>query len=90
MLGSALDWATGNAQQSTGLPPGYWPADAGASAWGRRAGVGAREGKGRFHGIKQKCPGSKATDVFGVNPNTGEVVDPTGEVVGTLDDVKSK
>jgi hypothetical protein len=74
----------------TGLPPGYWPADTGAAEWGRRTGVGAREGKGRFHGIKQGCPGSKATDVFGVDPKTGDVVDPTGEVVGNLDDVKSK
>jgi RHS repeat-associated protein len=90
VLGSALDWATGNTQQSTGLPPGYWPADTGAAEWGRRTGVGAREGKGRFHGIKQGCPGSKATDVFGVDPKTGDVVDPTGEVVGNLDDVKSK
>jgi RHS repeat-associated protein len=90
VLGSALDWATGNIQQSTGLPPGYWPADTGAAEWGRRTGVGAREGKGRFHGIKQSCPGSKATDVFGVDPKTGDVIDPTGEVVGNLDDVKSK
>ncbi|WP_240669021.1 RHS repeat-associated core domain-containing protein [Dyella sp. M7H15-1] len=81
LLGSALDWATDNTQQSTGLPPGYWPADTGAAEWGRRTGVGAREGKGRFHGIKQSCPGSKATDVFGVDPKTGDVVDPTGEVV---------
>jgi RHS repeat-associated protein len=79
-----------NIQQSTGLPDGYWPADKGASEWGRRQGVGAREGKGRFHGIKQSCPGSKPTDVFGVNPDTGDVVDPEGEVVGNLEDVKSK
>jgi uncharacterized protein RhaS with RHS repeats len=91
VLGSALDWATGNTQQSTGLPPGYWPADAGAAEWGRRTGVGAREGKGRFHGIKQSCPGgSNATDVFGVNPYTADVVDPDGSVVGNLDEVKSK
>lgn len=83
-------YESAHTQQSAGLPPGYWPADTGASEWGRRQGVGAREGKGRFHGIKQSCPGSKPTDVFGVNPDTGDVVDPEGEVVGNLEDVKSK
>jgi len=93
LLGSAADWVTGNSANgvhSDALPPGYWPADTGAEEWGRRTGVGAKEGKGRFHGIKQSCPGSKATDVFGVNPSTGDVIDPEGEVVGNLEDVKSK
>jgi hypothetical protein len=71
-------------------PPGYWPGDKGAAEWGRLNGVGAREGKGRFHGIKQGCPGSKATDDYGVNPETGDVIDPEGEIVGNLADVKSK
>jgi RHS repeat-associated protein len=72
------------------FPPGYWLGDKGAAEWGRRNDVGTREGKGRFHGIKQGCPGSKATDDFGVNPETGDVVDPAGDVVGNLGDVKSK
>lgn len=76
--------------QASGLPPGVWPADTGSSEWGRRTGVGAKEGRGRFHGIKQSCPGSKATDVFGVNPETGDVYDPVGDIVGNLEDVKSK
>ncbi len=57
---------------------------------GSRNGVGAREGRGRFHGIKQGCPGSRATDVFGVNPEAGDVVDPNGDIVGNLGDMKSK
>jgi RHS repeat-associated protein len=75
---------------NSGFPPGYWPGDKGAAAWGAKNGVGAREGKGRFHGIKQKCKGSKPTDKYGVNPDTGDVVDPEGNSVGNLDDVKSK
>jgi hypothetical protein len=51
--------------------------------------VGAREGKGRFHGIKQGCKGRGAED-FGVNPETGEVYDPEGNVVGDLGEVKPK
>jgi hypothetical protein len=38
---------------STGLPPGFWPADKGGEEWGRRNDVGAKEGRRRFHGIKQ-------------------------------------
>jgi RHS repeat-associated protein len=75
---------------NSAFPPGYWPGDKGAAAWGVKNGVGAREGKGRFHGIKQKCKGSKATDKYGVNPDTGDVMDPEGQSVGNLDDVKSK
>ena len=67
-----------------------WPGDKGADEWGRRNGVGAKEGRGRFHGAKQDCPGSKATDVFGVNPETGDVYDPEGEIVGNLEDAKRK
>ncbi len=39
-----------------------------------RNGLGSKEGRGQFHGIKQGCPGSKPTDVFGVNPETGDVL----------------
>lgn len=70
-------------------PPGYWPADKGSAEWGRRNGVGAREGKGRFHGIKQGCGGG-GTDDFSVNPDTGDVLDPAGDPVGNLGGVKSK
>jgi hypothetical protein len=75
--------------QASGLPPGYWPADKGAAEWGRRNGFGQQEGKGRFHGIKQGC-GGRARDNFGVDPATGDVVDPEGESVGNLWEAKSK
>jgi RHS repeat-associated protein len=74
---------------SDAFPPGVWQGDKGAAEWGRRNGVGQREGKGRFHGIKQDC-GGRGADNFGVNPDTGDVYDPEGHVVGNLDDVKSK
>ena len=88
--GAWVGWNVMGPMLSSGLPPGFWPADKGAAEWGRRNGFGAREGKGRFHGIKQSCPGSRATDVFGVNPDTGDVVDPSGELVGNLDEAKPK
>jgi RHS repeat-associated protein len=80
----------GDTVYSDNFPPGYWPGPQGAAEWGRRNGVGAREGKGRFHGIKQGCTGSRGTDAYGVNPDTGDVIDPSGDVVGNLDGVKSK
>ncbi len=89
VIGPMLAGPQSNATLSTGLPPGFWPADKGAEEWGRRNGVGRREGKGRFHGIKQGCNG-RATDNFGVDPETGEVIDPEGESVGNLWDAKSK
>nr|WP_330218542.1 RHS repeat-associated core domain-containing protein [Cupriavidus basilensis] len=48
----ALDrWLNPSAQASA-FPPGVWPGDMGSAEWDRRNGVGARDGKGRFHGIK--------------------------------------
>jgi hypothetical protein len=73
-----------------GLPPGYMPGDKGGEEWGRRNGVGAKEGRGRFHGIKQGDNMSGPADSYGTNPETGDVVDPTGEHVGNLNDVKPK
>ena len=75
---------------SDGYPPGFWPGDKGAAEWGRRNGFGARDGKGRFHGIKQGCPGSRPTDNYGVDPATGDVIDPNGDDVGNLWDAKPK
>ncbi len=70
-------------------PPGYWPGPSGAAEWGRRNGLGAKEGKRRFHrGVKQKCPESGATDDYLVNPETGDVIDPEGDIVGNLEDAR--
>jgi YD repeat-containing protein len=71
---------------SNGYPPGYWPGDRGAQEWGRRYGVGAAEGKRRFHDLKGRTPGSRPNDNYGVNPGTGDVVDPNGDSVGNLED----
>ncbi len=72
---------------SGSFPPGYWAGDAGAAEWGKRNGVGAREGKERFHrGVKDHTPGARGDHDFGVNPSTGEVVDQNGDPVGNLND----
>lgn len=71
---------------SDNYPPGYWPADRGAEEWGRRTGRGAAEGRRRFHRLKQDCPESGATDDYGVDPETGDVIDPEGEDAGNLGD----
>jgi RHS repeat-associated protein len=85
----ALDKWLSSPAKSSAFPPGVWPGDKGAAEWGRRNGVGSRDGKGRFHGVKQGCGGS-GTDNFGVDPLTGDVYDPAGDVVGNLGDVKPK
>jgi len=72
---------------SGAFPPGYWPADSGSAEWGRRNGVGAREGTDRFHkGVKENTPGTRGDHDFGVNPETGDVIDQNGELVGNLND----
>jgi RHS repeat-associated protein len=75
---------------NSGLPPGYWPADKGAEEWGRRNGAGSKDGRRRFHRIKQDCVGSKPADEYGVDPDTGDVVDPEGDIIGNLNDAKPK
>lgn len=84
-LGSALS----SLINSSALPPGVWPLDKGGEEWGRRTGVGAKEGRRRAHGVKQSCDGA-GQDVFGVDPATGDVYDPEGNVVGDLGQVKPK
>lgn len=78
-----LNMGTGDRQR------GCWPGDTGSAEWGRKNGVGSREGRGRFHGIKQGDQGG-AEDEYSVNPDTGDVFDPSGDYVGNLGDVKSK
>ena len=69
--------------------PGFWPGDSGGEEWGRRNGVGKNEGRRRFHGIKQGC-GGRGLDDFSVNPETGDVADPAGDIVGNLGAAKPK
>ena len=38
--------------ESKRFSPGFWQGDKGAEEWGRRNGIGAAEGRRRFHGIK--------------------------------------
>ena len=88
--GPAGDGSTCDGQCSSILeskfPPGFWEGDKGAEEWGRRNGVGAKEGKRRFHDLKGGNKGSGAKEDFGVNPGTGEVVNGNGESAGNLDD----
>jgi hypothetical protein len=50
--------------------------------------VGAAEGRRRFHqGVKQADNMSRPRDDYSVNPETGDVADPEGEIVGNLDEV---
>ena len=74
---------------SSAFSPGVWPGDKGGEEWGRRTGVGAKEGRRRFHGVKQSF-GGRGAENYGVNPETGEVYDPEGNVVGDLGDAKPK
>ena len=67
-------------------PPGFWPADKGADKWRQRNGIGKKEGRRRFHDIKKDDNMSGAADDYSVDPDTGEVLDPTGEDVGNLND----
>lgn len=72
---------------SGAFPPGFWPGDSGAAEWGKRNGVGAKEAKDKFHrGVKEHTPGSRGDHDYGVNPETGEVIDQNGESVGNLND----
>ena len=66
------------------FPPGDWPGDSGAAEWGRRNGVGAKEGKRRFHDMKKGNKGSSASEDLGTNPTSGDVVDSNGESIGNL------
>ena len=67
------------------FPPGFWPGDRGAEEWGRRNGVNPDAARRKFHGIKQGDKG-KGKDKYGVNPDTGDVANPDGEIVGNLDE----
>jgi RHS repeat-associated protein len=88
MVGSGDDAceACGQTVESRGFPPGFIPADQGAREWGRKNGVGAREGEDRFHRFKQKHKGSGAKEKYSVNPETGDIVDGNGEDAGNLAD----
>jgi hypothetical protein len=56
---------------ASSFPPGFWPSDEGSMERGRR-------------NLGKKCKAVGAPDNLGVNPDTGEVVDPNGEEVGDL------
>lgn len=66
-------------------PRGYWPLDKGAAEWGRRHDIPVREAKDRAHRAKQKDKG-RARDDYGVDPETGDIANPDGEVIGNLDE----
>lgn len=67
--------------------PGFWDGKAGAAEWGKRHGVGAKEGIDRLHkAIKQHTPGARGDHDLKTNPDTGEVIDQNGDEVGNLND----
>jgi RHS repeat-associated protein len=68
------------------LPPGFLPGDVGAEEWGRRNGVDPDAARRRFHQKKQQDPMSRPRDVYGVNPSTGEICDPHGESIDSMQD----
>ncbi|MEM9930999.1 MAG: RHS repeat-associated core domain-containing protein [Bacteroidota bacterium] len=72
--------------ENDAFPPGFWPGDSGSAEWGRRQGHGAKKGKEKFHKLKGQNKGSGANTDFGVNPETGDVVDGNGEPAGNLFD----
>ncbi len=81
------DGHCGDLTMLSNYPPGFWSGDAGAAEWGIRNGYGAKGGKDKFHrGVKEHTPGARGDHDFGVNPDTGEVVDQNGEPVGNLND----
>lgn len=54
--------------------------------WGRQNNVSPKEARRRFHEIKQDDPASRGDDDYYFNPDTGDVVGPTGESAGNLGD----
>lgn len=66
-------------------PRGTWPADTGAREWDRRTG-GGRTGQDKFHDIKQHSPWRGGTQDWSVDPETGDVYSPDGEIEGNLND----
>jgi RHS repeat-associated protein len=67
-------------------PRGFWPLPAGAEEWGRRKKLPPGEARRRAHQKKQADNKSTADDEYSVNPDTGEIADPEGEVIDNLDE----
>ncbi len=67
-------------------PPGFWDAVDGAEEWGRRNKIGKDAGRRRFHEKKGKDPLSRPDDDYSVNPDTGDIAGPDGEIVDNLGD----
>jgi RHS repeat-associated protein len=75
-----------NVTQSKGFPPGYMPGPAGAELWGKNNGIDPKKAREKFHRLKGKHHGSGATENYGVNPESGDIVDGNGESAGNMDD----
>jgi hypothetical protein len=74
---------SGNNTCMADRPRGFWPGDRGAEEWGRRNGMTAAEARRRFHRKKQQDKG-RGKDDYSVNPETGDIADPSGEVVDNM------
>ncbi len=66
-------------------PPNAWPADAGAREWDRKNG-GGRNGRDKFHDSKQNSPWPGGKEDWSVDPGTGDIYDPNGDVYDNLND----
>jgi len=65
-------------------PRGFWGGDEGAEEWGRRNNVDPDTARRRFHKKKKDDSFSQASDDYSVNPETGEIADPDGEIIDNL------
>ncbi|MEW8139734.1 MAG: RHS repeat-associated core domain-containing protein, partial [Candidatus Thiodiazotropha endolucinida] len=63
--------------KKTNRPRGSWRADKGAREYDRRHNTG-RRGRDAFHEIKQDSPWPGGREPWSVNPDTGDVFDPSG------------
>lgn len=57
---------------------GFLPGDKGSAEWGRRNGVGALEGRFRYHSTIRVLTGSNENDVYCLTPSDSRVMDDAG------------
>lgn len=89
-LAGDLGTAIGNYLQAKGNPPSHWDMDKGAEEWGRRNNVNPKEASEAAHRLKNKDPFGKGKDNWGCDPETGNISDPEGEIMGNLNDMGLK
>ena len=82
-----VNGASDNNMYSKGQrPKGALPADVGAKQWDKLNGKG-RAGQDAFHDTKQNSPWRGGREDWSIDPETGEIYDPTGEGYDNLNDL---